>query len=497
MSMSINTNTSAMAALRTLNQTTSSLNDTQNRVATGKSVNSASDNAAIYSIAQGMNAQISGLSGVSSGLQFAGQVLNTATQATSSITSNLTSLSSTVTQAANNGMDQNKLNSAMTSTLAAIDSSANTATFQGVNLLSGSTGNGVNYNSIAAAKDVSGNLFTQNGFNATSAGLGLQGLSTTMSGVNVASTALSGSGATASVLQVQNIAAKNGSGSAGNPAVTTSFVLDSKVGDATNGAASSVGGLIQDSLTATDKYTVSVSASGLSVNDKDSKSAIATQTVGSDGETSYKLKNGDTITSQADSSGNMTYSVTHGGDVDANGNAKIQTHIVDVDISKNTSGSAVQQANANTASLATALNNSGFGAQTNNDGSITLAGGNLDSTTSNVKMGVYTSGSGVSSASNVSQVQGNNVVQLAVGAALNTIERVSAKIGVASNSVTQLQSSSSSLSDSLTSGVGALTDADMAAESAKLTSLQTKQQLSIQSLSIANGQSSQILSLFR
>ncbi|MUG05185.1 flagellin C, partial [Bombella sp. ESL0378] len=51
--------------------------------------------------------------------------------------------------------------------------------------------------------------------------------------------------------------------------------------------------------------------------------------------------------------------------------------------------------------------------------------------------------------------------------------------------------------DSLTAASGALTDADMSAESAKLTSLQTKQSLGIKSLSIANGQSQNILSLFQ
>ncbi|GBR50810.1 flagellin B [Neokomagataea thailandica NBRC 106555] len=505
MSMSINTNTAAMAALQSLNQTSNELDKTQNAVSTGKKVNSAADNPAVYAISQGMNAQISGLSGVSTGLQFAGQVLNTATQATSSITSNLTTLSSTITQAANNGMDQSKLNSAIQSTLQSIDSAATTATFQGVNLLSGSKGNGVTYNSISAAQDVSGNLFTQSGFNATSAGLGLEGLSSSMSGVSVGNIGtLSGTGTSATVLQVQNQSAANKAGVAGNPAVTTSFVLDSKPGDS-SGAGAAVTGLISDSLTANSGYSVSISSKGLSINDASGKSAISSATVGSDGTTTYKLKNGDSIQSQADASGNMTYSVAKGSDVDANGNITAMNKIVDVDISKtDTSISTTQQNNANQSKLVTAINNAGFGAQTDNDGSITLAGGNLDTTTTNVKVGTYASGQNgaagsvtASSTATATQTSGTAVVQLAVGAALNSIERISAKMGVATNSVTQLQSSTSSLSDSLTSGVGALTDADMAAESAKLTSLQTKQQLAIQSLSIANSQSSQIMSLFR
>jgi flagellin len=53
------------------------------------------------------------------------------------------------------------------------------------------------------------------------------------------------------------------------------------------------------------------------------------------------------------------------------------------------------------------------------------------------------------------------------------------------------------LSDTLTSGIGNLVDADMAKESAQLTALQTKQQLGVQALSIANQAPQVILSLFR
>jgi len=55
----------------------------------------------------------------------------------------------------------------------------------------------------------------------------------------------------------------------------------------------------------------------------------------------------------------------------------------------------------------------------------------------------------------------------------------------------------SKLSDTITSGIGNLVDANMAEESAKLTSLQTKQQLGVQSLSIANSSPQIVLSLFQ
>jgi flagellin len=55
----------------------------------------------------------------------------------------------------------------------------------------------------------------------------------------------------------------------------------------------------------------------------------------------------------------------------------------------------------------------------------------------------------------------------------------------------------SNLMDAVTKGVGQLVDADMNAESTRLQALQVQQQLGVQSLSIANQSSQQILSLFR
>jgi len=56
---------------------------------------------------------------------------------------------------------------------------------------------------------------------------------------------------------------------------------------------------------------------------------------------------------------------------------------------------------------------------------------------------------------------------------------------------------SQKLADTLTAGIGQLVDANMASESAMLQSLQVKQQLGVQALSIANQAPQTILSLFR
>jgi flagellin len=51
--------------------------------------------------------------------------------------------------------------------------------------------------------------------------------------------------------------------------------------------------------------------------------------------------------------------------------------------------------------------------------------------------------------------------------------------------------------DSLTTGIGGLTDTDMEAASAKLQALQVQSQLGVQALSIANSAPQSLLSLFR
>lgn len=55
----------------------------------------------------------------------------------------------------------------------------------------------------------------------------------------------------------------------------------------------------------------------------------------------------------------------------------------------------------------------------------------------------------------------------------------------------------SNLTDSLKTGIGAMVDANMEEASARLTALQTQQQLGVQSLSIANSAPETLLSLFR
>ncbi len=84
-----------------------------------------------------------------------------------------------------------------------------------------------------------------------------------------------------------------------------------------------------------------------------------------------------------------------------------------------------------------------------------------------------------------------------VETALSSLTDAGAVLGSLTTRINLQDEFASKLSDAIDSGVSRLVDADMEEESAKLSALQTQQQLAVQSLSIANSSSQNILSLFQ
>jgi flagellin len=148
-----------------------------------------------------------------------------------------------------------------------------------------------------------------------------------------------------------------------------------------------------------------------------------------------------------------------------------------------------------TANLTTALDAHGFSAAYDVAGAlnVTAATGDVTNVTGTGSLAVAASGfTPTYATANTS------------AAALTTVEGAIAKLqtslsslGTASNQLTTQTNFIKTLTDTLTNGVGQLVDADLAAESANLQSLQTKQSLGIQALSIANQGPGAILTLFR
>jgi flagellin len=84
-----------------------------------------------------------------------------------------------------------------------------------------------------------------------------------------------------------------------------------------------------------------------------------------------------------------------------------------------------------------------------------------------------------------------------INTAIINVSSALSKLGTGSKSLASHLNFIMKLQDTVDAGIGNLVDADLAKESAKLQALQTKQQLGIQALSIANQSSSTLLSLFR
>jgi len=85
----------------------------------------------------------------------------------------------------------------------------------------------------------------------------------------------------------------------------------------------------------------------------------------------------------------------------------------------------------------------------------------------------------------------------AVSASIDLVSGALARLGTKSKALSTHITFVGKLTDALEAGVGNLVDADLAKESAKLQALQTKQQLGVQALGIANQTPQLVLSLFR
>ncbi|WP_019994534.1 flagellin N-terminal helical domain-containing protein [Aureimonas ureilytica] len=85
----------------------------------------------------------------------------------------------------------------------------------------------------------------------------------------------------------------------------------------------------------------------------------------------------------------------------------------------------------------------------------------------------------------------------AVNDAINNVTTAASNLGSLAKRIDLQQTFVSTMMDTIDKGVGKLVDADLSEESTRLQALQTKQQLGVQTLSIANQSAQSILALFR
>ena len=137
---SLLTNTSAMTALQNLASTQKSLTQTQSQISSGLAVANASDNAAYWSIATSMKSDVSALGAVTNALNLGASVLNTATSAMTSVETILKQMKADLVTAQTAGTDPKQVQSDITAQQQSLISIMGSASFNGVNLLDGTTG---------------------------------------------------------------------------------------------------------------------------------------------------------------------------------------------------------------------------------------------------------------------------------------------------------------------------------------------------------------------
>jgi len=137
---SINTNNSAMSALQTLRNINSSLETTQNSVSTGYRVDTASDNAAYWSIATTMRSDNKALSAVSDALGLGAAKVDTAYTAMDNAIDVVDEIKSKLVAATEDGVDKSKVQEEISQLQEQLLSIAQSASFSGENWVAGADG---------------------------------------------------------------------------------------------------------------------------------------------------------------------------------------------------------------------------------------------------------------------------------------------------------------------------------------------------------------------
>ena len=194
---SLLTNTSAMTALQNLANTQKDLMKTQSQISSGLAVANASDNAAYWSIATSMRSDTSALGAVTNALNLGASVLNTATSAMNSVETILKQMKADIVTAQTSGTNATQVQSDITAQQQSLISVMGSASFNGVNLLDGSTPstNIVDSFSRSASGATSTGVLTVSTTGIALGGSGISGglLGTAIGALSVGSTGTSGS----------------------------------------------------------------------------------------------------------------------------------------------------------------------------------------------------------------------------------------------------------------------------------------------------------------
>jgi len=148
MTISVQTNVSALIALQNLNKSNDEIAQAQQRISTGLSISNAKDNASVWAIAQGQRADVQSLGAVRQSLNRAQSIADVAMAAGGTVSDLLNEIKGKVVAAQDPSIDATSraaIDTDFKSLLRQISDAVNNAQFDGANILDGSLPAGIQF----------------------------------------------------------------------------------------------------------------------------------------------------------------------------------------------------------------------------------------------------------------------------------------------------------------------------------------------------------------
>jgi len=523
---SILTNNSAMVALDTLRSINKNLATVQNEISTGKKVNNAKDNAAVWAISTVMSTDVESFKQITDSLNVGSSTVGVARAASEKVTSLLQDMKELIVSAQQdlNDGDRTRIQTDVDNLRTEISTIVNAAQFNGVNLLKGTDSMSV-LASLDRASDgtVSASNITvaRNDLSTTAASTGAAKVdgdagyvssADTISATDVAKTA--GAAGTITASQAGDLAnsdtltltIKAGAIAAGD---IFAFTLGGSDISYTAQAGDTINDVVAALRTAIDGASITNAGAAGGADAADPLVNDATITVAASGAITWDETTISTTYSSSDLQDGSDVDVTiDGGTIEAGETFTINAGGADYTYTA-VDGDDINDVAAGLKTLIDAGSITGLTVTVTDatDPATGAATINLAASGNSVavNLGALASAGASTAAGGLSALNDIDVTSAAgATAALSSIETLldtsisaAASFGSAQKQIEVQGEFVQTLIDSLTSGIGSLVDADMEAASAKLQAIQVQQQLGVQALSIANQSPQVLLTLFR
>lgn len=511
---SINTNMSAMVALDTLKGINKNLGMVQSEISTGKSINNARDNAAIWSISTVMETDVAGFEQISDSLNLGSATVGVARVASEEVVSELKSIRDNIIAAQEGSVDRAKIQTDIDASVAQIEGYVSGAQFNGSNLLNESGSISVlasldrSATGVAASKISVDKVNLDTKDNRVALVSGDDGFATVGSTLN---------NTTGTANTVEDAITLDTTDLADGDVVSYTFTIGEESVTATYTAATGnltdddIAGAINSAITAAGIEGVTATLDGPAIDFEvaagtDASLAITAQTLNGVAISSgagLLAVSADTDLDNPIPASNDQTAVTIG----AAAAGEITNAVYEVTVGGETAtytAKATDTQDEVAAGLVTAINALGVeGVTAKTDGAsvdFDISGG-VDATATLTQQKVE-EGKTVGELFGLADIDvttddGAAAALTDIEAFLTTAIDAAASFGSKQTRIDNQIDFVSSLSDSLKTGISTLVDANLEEASARLQALQVQQQLGVQALSIANQAPQALLSLFR